>query len=276
MAIHENVLARRNWFRFFPEGTVEFNAIVRVLAVMLLATLLVVPGTQRPIVLTAIAALLWLDAVLLIWWFVQVVTDLDEIESPGTRGEPARRRFMIGLLAALPSIPAVLLIAPWAQALISRQAVRVSLLQVLVPLLLILFVVLLVIGYRRLQDLRLNAPLWTALLLVPITHWFALHRLLPTLRRRIADQTARANLPRQDFGSGATIVADVSLIASLLCWGLVLVLPSHGGVVLRLLDKTAFGGGLFFAAVFAISEIAAMEQVQRQLVWLIRKVETTE
>ena len=58
---------RRNWFRSFPEGSIEFVVITRVLALLLLAALAIVPGIQRPAVLVALALVLWVDYLLMMW-----------------------------------------------------------------------------------------------------------------------------------------------------------------------------------------------------------------
>jgi hypothetical protein len=271
----ENLIQRRNWFRYFPEGSIEFNAILRVLAVLLLIALLIVGGTQRPAVLVSLAAILWADAALLIWWLVQMSTDLDDLPA-GSGQSPeagARRRTAAFLIAVLPSIAAALLLAPWPDLFFVRHDTRVLVQAIGLPAIGLAYIIAVVAAQRTLQRIRLGPARWTLLLHVPIVHWFAMHRLAGSLQRRIHDRASEGDAPSGgETASGGTTLADLLLVATVICWALVVLLGTHSTSLTRVLYAVANLGGIFFGTLFAIANVAMMERVQRTFVSLLRKL----
>src|SRR5437868_8574771 len=91
---NSKLLERRRWFSFFPEGTLEFLVVTRVLALLLMGTLIIVPSTQRPAVLVALAAVVWADYALLTWWLVHVSADLHDLfAASATIGDRRRQPY---------------------------------------------------------------------------------------------------------------------------------------------------------------------------------------
>lgn len=260
------LVERRKWFRVFPEGTLEFTIITRVLALMLLMALAIVGGTQRPLVVVALAVVLWVDYALLVWWVIQVATDLRGIVNGSGEDTPSRRA-IIGIQAVLPSIAAVATLAPWSRALGWVGPLR------WLPIVAgLAFLVLLVPAYRVLRRLDVGSPLWTGLLLVPILHWFALHRIAADLDRRIDEQLRTRGQEKASHRPGiALAVADVTWILSILPWAAVVGLSVARGWSGSGVSRLGPVCGAVLAAFFAIANLAALEGVQRQIVTLIRK-----
>lgn len=271
----ERLVERRKWFRAFPEGTLEFMVITRVLALLFLIALAVVGGTQRPFVLIGLVGILWVDYVLLLWWVVQVAMDLQCVSEGSEAGDSSDRRVRIGVRAALPSVAAAAALLPWSKLMMVVTGSAVPALTNTLPAVAgVAFCLLLVPAYRALRRVELGAPLWTMLSLVPVVHYFALHRIGQGLDRRIEEQLrARGERPESIHSAApAFIAADVSWVLSILPWaviaGIVLVKgwPAGGAF------KVGPVCGTVLAAIFAIANLAAMERVQRQITALIRKV----
>jgi len=68
---------RQRWFRAFPDGSIEFLLVTRLLVVFLLLGLAAMRESQRPMVLMALAVVLMADYAIMIWWSLQTVADLD-------------------------------------------------------------------------------------------------------------------------------------------------------------------------------------------------------
>ena len=267
----ERLAQRRRWFRSFPEGTLEFAIITRVLALMLLMALAIVGGTQRPLVLVALAIVLWVEYAMLIWWLVQLGTDLREL-TDGSAGDSARRRVTTSVKAVLPSVAVVLALAPWGRVATDTFGGAASVVHWVQVAAVVLFLVSLLPAYRALKDARVGASLWTGLLLVPIVHWFALHRLAAGLDRRIDEQLRARGQEKASRPLGLSLpIADATWVLTLLPWAAVLAYSlAHGwsnSSAFKLLPVC----GTLLAVLFAIADLAALEGVQRQIVTLIRK-----
>ena len=107
-------------------------------------------------------------------------------------------------------------------------------------------------------------------MLVPVVHWLALHRMMRQMYLRIAHHRQEA-----DEADGADTVvpgmlaADVLWVFCMLPWvayALVWLFRGHQPSITLV---AVFGAVL--AALFAIVELASMEQLQRRFVSLIRK-----
>ncbi len=262
---------RRQWFSFFPEGSLEFLVVTRVLALLLAGTLVIVPSTQRPAVLVALGAMVWLDYALIMWWLLEVAGDLREVFAPSAR--PAgHERLRTGMIVLIPSVLAFLLLAPWAQFLIRRASTRGPLLMVLVPVLSAAYLASLPLAYRRLKRAGLPGGVWTVLLFVPVVHWLALHRLLKPLHARVRDRAIEQGLPvSSETGAGAAAgAADVLVVVCAVfwvLWGVLLAAGRSGGGLLSLVQAASIGAG----CLLAVTQVAALEYLQRRFVALIRR-----
>lgn len=277
MPMSDNSLQqRRKWFRFFPEGSIEFLLVTRVLALLLLVSLIILREMQRPLVLVALAGVLWLDYVLMIWWAVQLTIDLESLwkQPPPPADELRRRRIRAGLVACLPSVAALLILAPWTRFVLPNEAARVAVRLVMDPVLCVLFVILLVVGQRTLQRINLGPARWTLLLLIPVVHFFAMHRLLVGLGARLQrrEHESEESSVKDAGPSGVVIFADATWFLSILPWGIVILLTfSGGGWPSEAPYSFSPICGILLAGLFAVSNLAAMENVQRRFVALIRK-----
>jgi hypothetical protein len=263
---------RKRWYSYFPEGTLEFLVITRVLALLLLGALILVPSSQRPAVLVALAAIVWLDYALVLWWLMQVAGDLNRLFARSTLDRPVTDPGIRNmLLALLPSVLIFLAVAPWPSLVLGRGEATARLASFLQPGLAIAALVALPLGYRALQTYGLSGGLRTLLLLIPIVHWFALHRLLAPLHARVREGAIAEGLPvSQETGAGAAAgAADVLLLISAVFWIAWAVLLGSGriGALLAL----AQGGALAAGSLFAITQVAALEYLQRRFATLIRR-----
>lgn len=265
----ERLAERRKWFRVFPEGTLEFAIITRILALFLLLALSVVGGTQRPMIVMGLIFVLWVDYALLIWWLLQVALDLRMLMG-ATDADTPTRRAKIFIKAILPSIAAVIALVPWQQ-LMLILAGGTSMPRWIPLAAGLAFVILCVPALRGLREAQVGSGLWAVLLLVPILQWPASHRLAGNLHRRICEQLQARTETAVHPPRAAMAIADVTWVLGVLPWatiaGYVLVQGWSGQAVL----KFGMVCGTVFAAFFAIANLAAMEAVQRQLVALIRK-----
>lgn len=277
---------RKRWYRFFPEGSLEFLVATRVLAVILLLAMLVMRDLQRPLILTALVGVLWWDYALVLWWAMQLRLDLDLLAGGRTSGI---RRWSLAIKAFLPSIVAACALAPWPSAYgfvvkvmpglaaqggaQSAAYQRVSMIGfVLAAAAYVLFAVL---AHRALQHIKFGKPLWTALALIPGLHWFSLHRIATDLETQIrAQQARRGHEAPHPAGSTSMALADVTWALCVLPWLLVMVIslarawPGGGGQgAVAVLPFC----GMIMAAVFAIADLAALERVQRHFLPLARE-----
>ena len=76
---------RRQWYHCFPEGTIEFNLVTRIVVVGMLGALAVLPESQHVLVINGLVETLWFDALLIIWWAVQIGMDLETSIAPSGR-----------------------------------------------------------------------------------------------------------------------------------------------------------------------------------------------
>lgn len=270
----EFLAERRKWFRVFPEGTLEFLIITRVLILLMLLALTIAGGSQRPFILTLLVGILWVDHALLVCWGMQVAGDLQIISTgDSSRDENAmRRRGALGALVLLPSVAAAVALVPWAT-LFKVLGYKASLAQAATAIAIVMFVATFVPAYRILRRLNIGSPLWTALLLVPVVHWFALHRIAAGLDARVQDELLARAVPADKLRSPgpALLLADITWVLTVLPWAIMLAVVLARGWPSNTLFTAGSVCGTVLAAAFAIANLAAMEAVQRQIVSLIRK-----
>ena len=267
-----NLAERRAWFRHFPEGTIEFTIVTRVLAILLLGVIMIVSSAQRHHALTALVAVLWLDYALTLWWLIQLSRDLDDLfEQPDLDAGAARKRRLVLLgMLIVPSVLAALILAPQTQALLTRAGGKV-----LLPVLGVVY--LAAVGFARRALLRLNlvSGLHAVLLFVPVVHWFALHAAVVRLHGRIRERAlSRGFAVSDETGRGAaSIAADVLLGGGIVFWGLwILLTLARGGAMTGPLPTLVELVGIFFAALFAVVDVAVMEALQRRFSALIKRL----
>lgn len=271
----DRLVERRKWFRVFPEGTLEFSIITRVLALMMMMALAVVGGTQRPVVLVGLLGVLWIDHVLLLWWAIQVAMDLRFVSGKAQADGSARVRARVAFVAALPSVAAVAALMPWEGLITLLKGTRPeSGLWMAVPVgAAVAFFAMLVPASRALRTIELGSSGWTVLLSIPLLNYFALHRIAGGLDVRIREQLRGRGLQESDETgpSAALIAADVTWVLSVLPWLVVIGVAVIRGWPVSSAFKAGPVCGTLLAAVFAIANLAALESVQRRIVTLIRK-----
>jgi len=175
-------------------------------------------------------------------------------------------------VATLPAIAAVLLIAPWPEMFIKKVAGRAAIMPVVLPALGAAFVVSAFFAGRALKNIMPGRPIWTLLLLVPVLHWFAAHRLLRDMEVRLEQQLRGPDAPASPETTAGTAmtIADLALVLGALGWAAWVIMGSRQtgfgimGVLVRLFS-------ILFGSLFAIADVAVMENVQRKYVALIRK-----
>ena len=258
---------RRAWFGLFPEGSVEFLLPTRILLVVLLLAMAGVHETQRSKVFLALCLMLWADYSVVLWWTIQAAADLCGLESLTGRAQFISSRLRAGILVSLPSAALFLLFAPW-QELVFESAVTIATVsRITTPLLLVLYLLLLFPGLRVLKQLGFGSTLCNLLLLVPLVHWFALHRLLTQLRRRIHTLNGATG---HEGPALAIPLADATWVVGMLPWIMLLAIAAVRQNWFRLVVPC----GALLAAVFSVADVAAIEGVQRELASLLRKTDT--
>lgn len=271
----EKLVERRKWFRVFPEGTLEFLIITRVLALMMMMALAIVGGTQRPTVLIGLIGILWIDYALLLWWVVQVAMDLRFVAGESPDDAQAGLRARVAVTAILPSIAAAMALLPWDGVVLVITGARheSAILKILPVIAALGFIALLLPAYRALRSIGLGSSVWTVLLLIPVLHFVALHRIAGGLDVRIREQLRSRGLRDEDLRSATAslITADVIWVLTMLPWAAVVVIAISRGWPAGGAFKIGPISGTLLAAVFSIANLAALESVQRQIVALVRK-----
>ncbi|MCL2330842.1 MAG: hypothetical protein FWC56_06030, partial [Phycisphaerae bacterium] len=290
----ERLIERRKWFRVFPEGTLEFTIVTRVLALVLLISLAVVGSAQRPLALAALAFILWVDYALLMWWMIQVATDLLLVcgklpdDTPSYRMPlglrvvlpsvafslmvipwvdlltilglgakanyfrfvpvvgvvlfllflvPAYRsssyRVRLGFKIILPSVAVLLAVTPWVDLLTilgfgsmtTVLGVGVKTQYFIAPIAgVVLFLLFFVPAYKSLLRIGVNSPIWASVLLIPIFHWFALHRVAAVMDRRIDHQLRARGFEKLSHRPRLAIgMADITWLLGVVPWLVVLI-----------------------------------------------------
>jgi len=296
MSMHEDILhQRQRWFRFFPEGCLEFLIATRALALVVLLSLLLLRQAQRPLLLTGLVGILWVDYALMVWWAVQTAMDLvlcaarQDRTLPGapsgtdaTMFERRRDRRYVALQVMLPSIVAAILLAPWLPFLdIIFPGLQASTAGAVLwwvnPAMVVVFVVLVVAAQRPLRKIGIASGPWTVALMIPVLHWVALHRLAVVLENRIEACRGR---PAGDSDGTAPRSTPLSVALADALW-VIMVLPWLVFLVLVVVqDRWPESPpwtmlpfcGTILVALFSVADLAALERVQRRHVELLAKM----
>jgi hypothetical protein len=75
-----------------------------------------------------------------------------------------------------------------------------------------------------------------------------------------------------DFSRLSAVIAEVSLVLAAVSWLLVLLSGDHATTLGRMMYLGGHLGGILFGAIFAVANVAAMEQVQRGFVSIVRRL----
>lgn len=267
-----NLVQRRAWFRYFPEGTLEFLLVTRVLALLLLAGLTVVRGSQRPGVLLVLGAVILVDYLLILWWGIQLVIDLRDLASPeAIESRQARKqRLRTFLVAMLPAVFVLFLLTPVLEFLIADPVFRNRLAGILNPAMAVVYLILLVFACRRLLAIQLGNLIWVILLLVPGLHLIAMQRLVIQWQHRISRQLQSARVKTEPPARIALHVSDIAGVATLAAVGLLVIMNVSDASGWDRFFAPAHLGTTAVAALFAIAQVALMENVQRRYLAALR------
>lgn len=257
---------RRQWLSFFPEGSLEFLVVTRVLAIVLLSTLIIIPTNQRPMVLVALCGTLWLDYALTMWWLLEVSTELEGIRNPSLLIAGPMYMVRQAALALLPATLTILAFALWARGSRSTLIWAVTAAAVVAGLATI------PIALRVLRSAYLGSSAWLIVLLIPVAHWFSLHRLLPALHGRVRQRAIDQGLPvSSETGAGSAVTAaDIFLVLGVIfgfLWSVLLIRRTDLGFK----GGAAAAATISMACFFSITDVAAVEYLQRRFVALMRR-----
>jgi hypothetical protein len=193
-----------------------------------------------------------------------MVADGATPDSPGCRAK-------IGFKVILPSVAVAVGLAPWGRVM-SVVIGDTGMLDWLPIAAGVAFLILCIPALRALREVGVGLSLWTGLLLVPIIHWFALHRIAADLHGRIGEQLKARGIDKAPYSPEVTLaIADATWVLSILPWVVMVGYSLAYGWSNQ--GSLKFGPvcGTVLASLFAIANLAALEAVQRQIVTLIRK-----
>lgn len=270
-----SVQERRQWFFYFPEGSIEFFLVTRILLILLLLVFIVAAQQHYAYVLLALAGMVWIDYALALWWAVQMATDLQGIRQPTSADQAYRRRLRGIVIGLLPSIALFLLISPWPNLVSGVASERITIWRITLPTLGLTTFVLIAIAQKALRDWGIDSVVRRCLLLIPLLHWFALHHWIIRFDRelnRLAEEKNEVKLTHSDPGAAVSL-ARAMWFLGVLPW---LVLVPARVFNMPWLSISIFKGAaicsLLFTCVFAVADTAAMENVQRKFVALLRRL----
>lgn len=270
----DSLSERRRWFRHFPEGSAEFLLVTRVMALGLMLLLAVVHSTQAIAVATAVIVILWVDHLLMIWWTIQISSDLDDMDQPSPPAAATSRLHRAKALAAAacPLVAALPLLAPWDRLVFGFESTRAAAMRIVVPILMLGFAAGLVAARRLIRTLRAGTPAWKVLLVIPAFHWLALQRILPGLEAEVEKRARRGGMhPHIPHTGTALMVANLAWLGSMATWGGYLALSLEIGGLSAPGMKTACAlFGTLLAVFLMTAQLAAIEHVQRRFVELLR------
>lgn len=265
---------RRNWFRFFPDGSLEFVVVTRVLALLLMLMLCIVKGTHRTSVFVALCGMLWIDYMLTLFWLIQLATDLggpSDGPMPRIVGASTGRVRSL-LITGLPATFAFAALAPWPAVILSPGPLRLAAARFAGPVLALAFIASLIPAARKARTLDLGPATWVYVMLMPLVHWLGVHRLLRHLDERLSRLSDRSSKSEDSGPTVLAAMADVLWIASILPWLMTLLVAAlQGGdtaaaATHRLLPAC---GALTFG-LFSTFDLAAMDRVQKRFLRLVR------
>ena len=251
---------RRRWYRSFPDGPLEFIAATRLLWVVGLFVLPLMPAVERVYGAIALGALFTVDAGLALLWMAQIAADRNcwlgrSATPPPTSGNPWWFRVALTILSyvLLLAFGATFLSLPWETARTHPGA-----LAVIRWLFFVGYLVSLPFVWSSWRSLATPGRLATALLAVPVLHWWAVRH----IGARLADEFAR------HAGSGPSddaVFSRAAVMAANVLWALWLVVAATILAVSGLQAGLAWQSACcsLLAAIAAIADVAAIESIQR-------------
>jgi len=280
---------RQRWFQFFPEGSIEFLLVTRVLALLLLLALMLM-RLQRSAISVALVTVLWVDHAIMLWWLLQLAMDLAAISAQNVSDESVKpvqqhaSRWRVAFLIMLPTILAAAILAPWPAMLhnvltSSSDSLFGILITYRIPILAVAFVASILMAQRVVRKIQLEPFVWTVLMFIPGFHWLAIQRLSKHLRHRIvACQTLGVDKTIDKAAKAtplAMTIADATWVLMILPWAAVVVFVLATGRWPKEFPQVMMPScGILVAAGFAVANIAALESVQRQFVDYLRRSQT--
>jgi len=269
----ELLARRRRWFRSFPEGRLEFIAVIRLLWVIGLFVLPLMPAVERVYGTMALGIVFIVDAALALAWVAQMLADrnswMGEDAFPSSR--PARPWGLCVALVILSylllfSFGATFLHLPWETARVHPGAVRV-----VRWMLLAAYIASVPIVWSSLRSLGVRSQLATALLAVPLLHWWAVRHIGANVAAEFARRTISTSPDEAAFSRAAVVAADA-------VWTVWLVVMAVIFTVSGLRAGLAWQPACcsLLAAVAGIADMAAMEAIQRAYLAYVQRRQGTE
>lgn len=263
-AASELAAERRQWFRSFPDGTLEFIAAVRVLAIVAMFVLPIGGAALRGYCSAILGAMLLADAAMSAFWLAQLASDRRILlEGRTQRGNEAIVAAVLTLLchAALLLAAAMLLRLPIPMLRLRPEAMKVAGWALLAAYALLGMATWYVVS--RTTGTRKRA--WSLLVAVPLLAWPATRRIAYETGEIFAAWTAAnaaspAKLPRGGF-----VAADILMCLFLLA---VLATARHPSTWAHMGFGPAAAALLFGLA--AIADMAALEHAHHAYLKYIR------
>jgi hypothetical protein len=256
---------RRRWYRSFPEGTLEFVSVTRILWIIALFVLPIAAGSQRAVAACGISILLLIDFALVMAWLTRLTLDSRAWRDTAPMSlRAARWRAGFATSATITSHACVFLFA-WTFLPLPIGAVRQhpEILGTLRWALVALFVI--AIPFTILFARRAGLPGGGAALLltVPILAWWSARHSAARISRDLLRSVDPA-APDRDARAGL-ILADVLWALLILLIAANLYFP--GGWKGVSLQSMCSGLGVAFAA---IADVAALETAHHRYLNYLR------
>ncbi|MBN1489565.1 MAG: hypothetical protein JXA69_06570 [Phycisphaerae bacterium] len=253
------VTERRRWFASFPEGSLEFVAVFRILWILALFVAPVTEGFVRRFAGAGIIGLLLADCGLAIWWLTHTALDRMSLLEPGKAfsSKQIQRRCLAASVAAVTAHGVLLVFILSLVGVVNplTQAVPTGPLRwAIVPVYVVLVIATVITG----RWAALGCPIRTVLLTVPFMHWWAIRHSAFDIGKAFAAALAeRTGKPPITFDT-TRAVANAMWVLFMLMVGAMLYATSRGTIA----EWKAMCGGMV-AAVAAVADVAAMESVQQ-------------
>lgn len=273
---NETLAERRHWYRYFPESSIEFVVVTRVAGLLLLLAMSAMTGAQRPTAIVGISGILWLDYVLTLWWMIQIRTDLSlaadgsDVPSRTTR----QQRIRALLPAIVPATAILLMVAPWLRFTpLSVDAVA-RIRPILNGVLALAVLGGLFLGNAALKRIGVGSTGSRLALLVPVIHWLALHRMMRRAHTELSERLAGPSTQEPESGNEKvlSILADAFWVIGILPWaGVAAFALARGGWPAGALYTIVPLCCTFCTGIYAVLDVAAMEQLQRRFLAAFRR-----
>ncbi len=252
---------RRQWFRSFPEGPLEFVAAVRVIWVLGLFALPMIGGTLHGYAMVGLALLLLADSVLVVWWLSELAVDREAL----LFARPADLRRNPWAATAAAALGQAMLLA----FLLSFSRQRIPVVGAIDGMgrwvVLAVAAVAAALTMRQCRTAGLQGRPSSVLLIVPLVNWWVTRRLAYDLTRSYSTEIVRHGRHPAGPSRAAGVFADALWIMTLLMVAVALGSGSTWS------SPTAMGvcSSLVLAAA-SVADVAAMESAQAAVLQFLR------